>query len=412
MQAFEYEALDTAGRAQKGIVSADSPRSARRELKKRNLMPVSLRETRSKPGLSLKRGASKTDDGERTKLSHKERTLITRQLATLIGAAAPIEQALNTIAGQSDKANVKRCMLAMRADILEGRRLADALRRRGKAFDQLYIAMVSAGENAGSLPAVLDRLADYMERTQAVRTKVQTALIYPACLAVVALGVIVALMTFVVPRVVEQFDGVGQTLPFLTRLMIGISDFLVAYGLILGVVIVLAVIAFARALQYASFRLAFDQFCLGLPVLGRLIRQMNGARFARTLGTLFASGVPIVSGLEASAKTMGNRVLRRAIEAMTHDVKEGKALSATMRRGAYFPPMLVYMVAAGENSGTLADMLSKAAHYMEAEFESFTDAALSLLEPLIIIIMGAIVATIVLSILMPILQLNSLALSG
>jgi len=410
MQAFEYEALDGAGRAQKGMISADSARAARRELKKRGFTPLALKETRrAKKAKSGEASGASSVFGQPT-MSHKDRTLVTRQLATLIGAASPVEQALNTIASQADKAVIKQSLQSVRSDVLEGRRLADAMRRQPKSFDALYTAMVSAGEGAGSLPQVLDRLADYMERTQAVRSKVQTALIYPACLAVVATGVVIGLMTFVVPKVVEQFENVGQSLPFLTRLMIGISDFLLVYGPYLGVALLLAIFAFIRALRGRKFREMFDRFVLGLPFLGKLVRQMNAARFARTLGTLTASGVPVVAGLEAAERTVGNTVLQNAIGAIVTDVKEGKGLSAAMRRTSVFPPMLVYMVASGENSGTMADMLAKAASYMETEFESVTDAALSLLEPAIIIVMGGVVATIVLAILMPILQLNNLAL--
>lgn len=405
MQAFEYEALDAGGRAQKGIISADSARSARRELKKRALMPVTVRES-----LANTKAQTKDQSRQNVRLGHKDRTLVTRQLATLIGAAAPIEQALNTIAGQAEKPAVKHAMLAVRGDVLEGRRLADAMRRQPKSFDSLYVAMVSAGEGSGSLPAVLDRLADYMEKAQAVRSKVQTALIYPACLSVVAIGVIAGLMTFVVPKVVAQFDTVGQSLPALTRLMIILSDFMVAYGGFLLLFLLGCIALFLNALRNRAFKLRFDRFILALPVIGKLARQMNAARFARTLSTLTASGVPIVTGLAASERTIANTVLQDAIGVIARDVKEGKGLSTAMRRTGTFPPMLIYMIAAGENSGTLPDMLEKAAHYMEAEFESFTDAALSLLEPAIIIAMGGIVATIVLAILMPILQLNTLAL--
>ncbi len=405
MQAFDYEALDTSGRPQKGMISADSARSARRELKRRGLAPLAVKETRQR----TKNGAG-TVATIRHSLGHKDRTLVTRQLATLVGAAAPIEQALNTIAGQADKDAVKHVLQSVRSDVLEGHRLADAMRRQPKAFSPLYVSMVAAGENAGSLPQVLERLADYMERTEAVRAKVQTALIYPACLAVVAVGVIIGLMTFVVPKVVQQFDTVGQTLPLLTRIMIAVSDFTAQWGLVLGLIFVAAAAAFIAALRKRPFRERVDRALLAVPFLGRMIRQMNAARFARTLGTLSASGVPIVSGLKAAEQTIENTVLQNAIGAIVADVTEGKGLSAAMRKTAVFPPMLVYMVAAGENSGTLADMLGKAASYMEAEFESVTNAALSLLEPAIIIVMGAVVATIVLAILMPILQLNALAL--
>ena len=402
MPAFEYEALDTGGRVKKGTISSDSARSARKDLRNKKLVPIKVEVAAEKKGFSRDISIGGSGAG---KLSHKDVTLFTRQLATMVGASAPIEEALNTIALQAEKPALKRIILAVRSNVIEGHKLSEAMAKHEKSFNQLYCSMVAAGENSGSLSAVLNRLADHMERSQAVRAKVQTALIYPAALSIVAIGVIIALMTFVVPKVVEQFDSMGRTLPFLTRLMITISEFIQDFGLFIFVGVIISIIAFVRALKGRSFRKTVDQFILGLPIIGKLVRGLNAARLARTLSTLISSGVPVLSGLRAAQKTVSNTVLQDAIDKVVIMVEEGASLSAALKRTSGFPPMVAYMAAAGENSGQLEELLGKSADYLENEFESFTSAALSLLEPMIIIMMGGVVAVIVLSIL----QLNTLA---
>ncbi|RMB11801.1 type II secretion system inner membrane protein GspF [Eilatimonas milleporae] len=404
MRTFEYEALDRNGRTRKGVVSADTARAARRELRRKQLMPVRVDATDTNTGAGA--GLSL----QRDHISGKDVSLVTRQMATLIGAAAPVEEAINTVAAQAEKPSVKRTLMAVRTSIMEGHRLSDALSQHPKSFDRLYCAMVAAGESSGHLGAVLDRLSDHLERSQKLRSKVRTAMIYPTALALTAIGVVIALMTFVVPKVVDQFDTMGQTLPALTRLMIILSDGMRDYGLIIAAGLAVAVFAFSRALKLPAFRFAVDRLLLRLPLVGKLVRGLNAARLARTLSTLIASGAPVLDGLRAAARTVTNTVLKSSIETVVTMVEEGASLSTALKRVEGFPPMVGYMAAAGENSGRLDDMLAKAASYMEDEFENITSAAVSLLEPAIIIVMGGVVATIVLSILLPIMQLNTLAL--
>lgn len=406
MQAFEYEALDASGTLKKGIVSADSARSARRDLKLRNLSPTAIKAAK---GTRLAQNSITKNKQKIRKISHTDRTLVTRQLSTLVAAGSPIEQAISTIARQAEKTAVRDVLMAVRNEVLEGKSLAAALKSQHKSFDTLYISLVDAGENAGSLPQVLERLADHMERTEQIRGKIMTAMIYPAALAFVATAVVIGLMTFVVPKVVDQFQSLGQELPGLTLFMISVSDFIRDYGWIVGMLTAVSITAFVIGLRYRVFRKRVDHILLQLPFVGKLIKEMNAAGFARTLSTLTASGVPVVAGLEAAFKTVGNTILQDAIKAITNQVKEGKSLSVAMRQSGVFPPMLIYMVASGEQSGTLANLLEKSAIYLESSFERVTNAALSLLEPAIIILMGGIVAVIVLAILMPILQLNNLA---
>src|SRR5690606_17114770 len=312
------------------------------------------------------------------------------------------------IGSQSERAPVRRVVMATHARVVEGFRLSDAMAREPRAFPPLYRAMVAAGEGTGALPAILERLADLHERDQQVRGKLVSTLVYPAALAVTAVLVVVALMVFVVPKVVEQFESMGRELPLLTRIVIGISELLATWWLpILALLAALAASA-VRMLRRPAVRRRFDAALLRLPLLGRILRDVHAARMARTLATMSESGLPLIEGLAITARTVGNTVLREATGQMVEVIREGGSLSNAMKRAAVFPPTLLYMATSGEDSGRLAPMLDRAADYLEREFNTFTTAAMSLLEPLIIIVLGAMVAVIVLAILLPILQFNAL----
>ena len=403
MTAFDYSALDLEGRALTGVVDAADAREARRQLEKRRLVPVKLEASTS------------TGVAERTRIraggrfGTKDLTLFTRQLATLI-SAIPLEEALRTIGSQAEKRGVRRVIAATHAQVLEGFRLSDAMTRQGKVFPPLYRAMVAAGEGSGALPEILERLADLLEREQQVRGKLVTALVYPAALLVTALLVVIALMTFVVPKVVEQFESMGRELPMLTRVVIGISDFMSSWGLPLLALLAIGAVVFARLLRREGFRYAVDAQILRVPVLGRILRDVHAARLARTLAIMINNGLPLMEGLAITARTVHNRVLREATDRMVSAIREGGSLSSAMKRAAVFPPTLLYMTSSGENSGRLAPMLERAADYMEREFNTFTNVVMSLLEPIIIVLLGGVVAVIVLAILLPILQFNSLAI--
>lgn len=404
MATFDYVAVDAGGRTLAGALTAADEAAARALLERRKLMPLEV---------TIGRGAIQKGDRVRQarggKLNAKALALTTRQLSTLV-SVAPIEEALRTIALQADRPAVRRVLEGVHGGVMEGRRLSDAMALQGQAFPPLYRAMVSAGETSGALEPILERLADGLERDQTVRGKVITALVYPAVLAVVALGVIGALMTFVVPKVVDQFDSMNQTLPLLTRLVIGVSGLMRDWGWLAGLLLLLAVLAGAVALRNPAIRLQADSALLRLPLVGRLIRDLHGAKMARTLSTMIAAGLPVLEGLTITVRTVANRRLRLATEAMADAVREGGGLSAAMRRADVFPPILVYMAASGESSGRLEPMLERAADYLEREFSTFTAVMLSLLEPAIIVVMGGVVALIVLSILLPILQINTLAM--
>jgi general secretion pathway protein F len=385
-----------------GALEAADEAAARGQLGRRRLAPLEVTPARMAARAERPKGPG-------GKLSAKTLALTTRQLATLV-SVSPIEEALRTLALQADRPVVRRVLEGVHSGVLEGRPLADAMGQQGRAFPPLYRAMVSAGERSGTLQPILERLADDMERDQQVRGKVVTAMVYPAVLAVVALGVVAALMVFVVPKVVDQFDSMNQTLPLLTRLVIGLSDLMRNWGWLVVLILAGLIAAGAAALRNPAIRLQFDRWRLRAPLIGRLTRDLHGAKIARTLSTMIAAGLPVLEGLTITARTVSNRALRQATESMAEAVREGGGLSAAMRRADVFPPILVYMTASGESSGRLEPMLERAADYLEREFAAFTAVMLSLLEPAVIVVMGGVVALIVLSILLPILQINTLAM--
>ena len=401
MADFHYSAIDAAGRTRQGRIAADSNEAARSELLRRKLFAtrIDTAEARAAPAAAGR---------WQRKLNVKQLTLFTRQVATLV-QVAPLEETLRTIVRQSEQPHVQQILGRVHAGVVEGRPLSAAMALAPESFPPLYRAMVSAGESSGSLPEILERLADLQERQAAVRGKVIAAIAYPAALAVVATVVVIALMIFVVPKVVAQFEDIGQTLPLLTRIVIALSDFLAGWWWALLLVFGGGGLLFARAMRDETFRLRFDTWLLGLPLLGRLLRDLHAARLARTLATMVASRLPLIEGLALTAPTINNRALRRASDDIVVAIREGGSLSVALRRSGVFPPLLVYMAAGGESSGRLELMLERAADYLEREFDTFTATALSLLEPGVIIVMGGIVAAIVLSILLPILQLDTLA---
>lgn len=404
MPDFSYAAIDTAGRERRGKLTAADAEAARALLLDRKLFPVRIDDAaRGDTTPLLQRNIS-----FRRRLSPKQLTLFTRQIATL-SQVSPLEEALRTIMRQSEQEHVRRVLARVHAGVVEGRRLSEAMGLEPSSFPALYRAMVSAGESSGTLPDILERLADLQERQAVVRGKVIAAVAYPASLAVVATVVVIALMIFVVPKVVEQFEDMGQQLPLLTRIVIAVSDFLAGYWWLLLGGFALGGFLLWQALKDEAFRLRFDRRLLTLPLFGRLLRDLHAARLARTLSTMVASKLPLIEGLALTTRTIHNRALRQASEEIVESIREGGSLSAALRRSGVFPPLLIYMAAGGESSGRLDMMLERAADYLEREFDSFTATALSLLEPGVIILMGGVVAMIVLSILLPILQLDTLA---
>ena len=405
MAEFAYHVIDANGREKHGRISAANDDTARARLTAQKLYIVALDEASAKD----RRAISALPALRRApKLGHKQLTLFTRQLGSL-AQVSPLEEALRTISRQSEKEHVRAIITKVHEGVLEGQRLSEAMRRAPLSFPPLYRAMISAGESSGSLPDILERLANLLERQAEMRGKLISALAYPIVLALVAVLVVAGLMISVVPKVVEQFDDVDQQLPLITRVVMAISAFLASYYWLILILFALAAMGFVFAMRQEKFRYAVDRNMLRLPFIGRLIRDLNAARLARTLATMVASRLPLLEGLKLTRETVSNRVLRAANGDMVEAVRSGGSLSGAMRASGVFPPLLVYLTAGGESSGQLDVMLARAAEYLEQEFDNFTSAALSMLEPLIIVVMGGLVAVIILSILLPILQLQNLA---
>ena len=382
---------------------AASARAARDQLRARRLTPVEIKRSR-------RRAANdEAEAGGRSRIKRAHITRAARQLAVLIGAATPVEEALKITALQFERSRLRGVLLDARGDVMEGARLSEALARHPKVFDPLTTAMVAAGEQSGQLGDVLERRADDLEAADAIRRKVMGATVYPILLLAVALIVTVILLTLVVPGVAEQFVVLGEELPPLTRGTIAVSDFIKArWWAVLGL-IGLAYGAFWAWKRTDAGRLRWDAFKLRLPVLGRVIRNLEAARFSRTIAGLVAAGTPALTALETARHTLRNRVMAGAVTDAIGRVREGAPISAALRKTEVFPPLVTQMVQGGEASGDTGAMFAKSADYLESEFEAATQVFLSLLEPLIILLLGGIVLLIAAAIFLPILQLNTLS---
>lgn len=400
METFDYTAIDKLGKRLSGSISAASAREARDQLRGRALTLTDLKAAKRK-------GPSRLT--YERKISHKDLTQASRQLAILIDAATPIEESLKVVALQFEKSPMRQVLLDTRSRVVEGARLSEAMAAHPKTFDALFTAMVASGETSGRLAPVMERLAADLEAAQKVRRKILAATVYPIVLSVVALFVVVLLMVLVVPQVVEQFDTFGQDLPLLTRAVMAISEWLQAYGFVAAIGIAIFILGLSQALKNTAFKTKWHGVKLRLPMIGKLTRNLNAARFARTIAGLIEAGTPSLTAMETARHTLKNNVMREAVNEAAARVREGMAISAALKKTDVFPPLVTQMVAGGEASGNVGAMFSKSADYLESEFESVTSVTLSLLEPLIIIFLSIIVLLIIGAIFVPILRLNTLA---
>ena len=402
MPTFEYEALDGTGRSKRGVVTAETARRARMELRRLKLTPVSI----SAASEGARIGGRKP---RAPRISMSELPAVTRQLSVLLNAGTPLEEALGAIALQTDNQRVRARLLGVRERVTEGRRFADALSDDPKSFPDLYRAVVAAGETSGDLGPVLARLATMLEKNRSMRSKAIGSLMYPAALVVFAGGIITALMTMIVPRIVTQFEAFDAQLPLVTRIVIGVSGFIGDYGLYLLLAAIIGAVAYWQGMRNPAFKREVDRIVLGAPLLGKLLRGLDGARFARTLATLVAGGAPLLDSLTGAKRTIMNDFMRERLDGAVTQVREGASLAASFKRASVLPPMMVHMVAAGERAGELPQLLDKAAEQLEEEFDTVSNVTLRLLEPIIISIMGGVVSLIIVSIMLPMLQLNRLA---
>lgn len=410
MAAFEYLALDERGREKKGVLEADTARLARQLLRQQSLTPLEVSETSGRgkskaAGTANKGAATPTFRGG---IKTNDLALVTRQIATLSAAGTPLEESLSAVSRQTEKPRIKSLLLSVRAKVLEGHSFASALSDYPKVFPEIYQATVSAGEQSGHLDAVLERLADYTEERQAANATVKKALIYPSVLVVASILIVGFLLAYVVPQVVQVFEGMDQELPGLTQAMLAASAFVREWGLLIVIAAVAAIIIFNRAMRGEAFKTRVHSVLLKIPLFKRLIRGFNTAQFARTLSILAASGVPVLEALDIGAQVITNRPMRKAVNNAAAQVREGSTLSDALERTGYFPPMLLHLIASGESSGQLDTMLEKAAAHQERELNGLMAIFLGLFEPVVILIMGGVVLTIVLGILLPIFEMNQL----
>jgi len=403
MGAFEYTAVDASGRERKGVLEGDTARQVRQALREQALLPVTVHEVaqteqrRRTVKFSIRRGVSAGD-----------LSLMTRQLATLVHAGLPLEEALQAVAEQTEKPRVKSIVLGVRAKVMEGHALADGLADFPAVFPDLYRATVSAGEQSGHLDTVLERLADYTETREQLRNRTLGAFRYPIVLFVICSLIVFMLLTYVVPKIVTQFEHSKAQLPLLTRVLIGWSDFMREWGWLVILIAIGAIVGFLRWLRDPSARRRFHSFLLRVPLIGKVVKGNNTARFARTFATLTSSAVPVLDALRISGEVVTNLPMRDAVQDAATRVREGAPIGRSLGASKLFPPMMIHLISSGETSGELEVMLDRAATNQEREMDAILTAVVGLLGPLMIIVMGGFVLMIVLAMLLPIFQLNQL----
>ena len=408
MGAFEYVVLDENGRERKGVAEGDTAKQVRQTLRDKGLIPLQINVASQKQSSDAEKRSFADLRVFQRGISTTELALITRQMATLVQAALPLDETLGAVAKQSEKQRIRSMMYAVRAKVLEGHTLAAGLSEYPKVFSDLYCATVDAGEKSGHLDTVLERLADYTENQQELQGKVRQALIYPAFLTVFAIAIVVFLMTNIVPQVVSVFEDISQDLPGLTQALITISDFVIAYGVYMLVAVLAVIFGIRTLLKRPRYLERYHRWLLRLPIIQKLVRGLNTALFTRTFSILTGSGVTVLESMRISAQVVGNLPMRRAIMEATERVREGTSIKNSLDHSKLFPPMTLQLIASGENSGNLEEMLDRAATQQEREQVTLIAYIVGIFEPAIILAMGVLVLLIVLGILLPIFELNQL----
>lgn len=405
MPAYHYTAVNTDGAPQKGVIEAESERQVREQLRAQGFFPTGVQLAKS--ASSGKRSFWQLNIGGPRRLSAKAVALFTRQFATLLSAGLPVEEALLAVSQQSEQPAVKALILSVRASVMEGHALGKAMEAHPNAFSSLYCATVSAGERTGHLDQVLLRLADYTEQQANISQKLKTALIYPTMIVCVAFGIVGFLLAYVVPKMVAVYGHMKQALPVMTSVLIALSNGMQAFGLYVLLALVGGVFLFRYCLKRnKALRLRWHLVLLRLPLIGFALKTADTARFARTLSVLSSAGVPVLEAMQVSSQLMTLMPLRSSVEVAVGRVREGAAIHLALKNTGYFSPMCIHMIASGEASGQLDQLLERVAKQQEEEVTRLIDVSLALFEPAIILIMGAIVLFIVLAVLLPIFQLN------
>lgn len=403
MPAYRYEAVDAAGKTDRGVIEADSPKQARTHLRARGLTPLNVDPLAGVGGVQKSATAAFV-----RRLSTQEQALFTRQLASLIVAGLPLDEALAALADQAERSYVHELLAGIRADVVGGSSLSAALLHHPRDFPDIYRALVSAGEHSGHLGLVLEKLADYIETRNTLTAKIRLAFTYPAIVTVVAFAIVIFLLSYVVPQVVSVFANTKQKLPTLTIVMLALSDFVRNWWWAALAFIVAVSLGIRSLLRQPGVRLEWHRWLLTAPLLGKLIRGYNTARFASTLAILVSAGVPILRSLQAAGETLTNEALKANVDDATMRVREGASLARALAAQNQFPAVLVHLIRSGEATGNLPIMLERAAQGEGSELERRTLFLTSLLEPLLILSMGVVVLLIVLAVLMPIIEINQL----
>lgn len=402
MPAFEYKALNAKGRQKKGIIEGDNAKLARQRLKEQGLVPVEVIETKAKDH------ASRSAFSFKRKISTRELALLTRQLATLVQARMPLEECLKAVAEQSEKPKVTNMLMGVRSRVIEGYTLADSLADYPQIFDDLFCSMVAAGERSGHLDSVLNRLADYTENRQHMRSKLQQAMVYPVVLTVFAIGVVAFLLASVVPKIVDQFVQMGQELPASTQFLLDASSFVQNWGALVLIALFCFYLIFHVALKRPQNRLSWDKRLLRWPLIGKIASGINTSRFARTLAICTSSAIPLLDGMKVATDVLSNHYMKVRVKEASDKVREGGSLRLSLEQTKLFPPMMLHMIASGEQSGELEQMLTRAADNQDRDFESIVNITLSLFTPALIAFMAGVVLFIVMATMMPILEMNNL----
>ena len=407
MAAFDYQAVDSKGKTQKGVIEGDTPRQVRGFLRDQGLMPIEVIPTLTKNAEGEVK-KSFLSSGKGSKISPSDLALITRQLATLVESGLPLEESLIAVAEQCEKNQIKSMMMGVRTKVTEGYGLSESMAEYPKTFNRLYRAMVAAGEKSGHLDKVLNRLADYTEQRQAMRSQLIQALVYPIIMTVVATGVIAILLTAVVPKIVGQFEHMGENLPATTQFLIASSDFLRDYGIFMLLLIAASILVFSHLMKKPHLQMSFHQQVLRLPGIGKVVKGINTARFARTLSILTASAVPLLESMRISGEVLDNLYIKKQVQESSNKVREGASLKVSLEQTKLFPPMMLHMIASGEKSGQLEHMLGRAADNQDREFDALVNISLKAFEPALMVVMAGVVLFIVMAILQPILALNNM----
>jgi general secretion pathway protein F len=402
--AFRYEAVDAVGGTRKGVLNADSARAARADLRGQGLVPLVV----DALATQVDAAGRTTGGGLRTRLSTTELALFTRQLASLLEASLPLEQAFTALLEQAERPYLRDLIAQVRSEVMAGASLSDALAQHPRDFADIYRALVTSGEQIGQLARVLSRLADYIERRNALVQKVKLAFTYPAIVTVVAFAIVIFLLTYVVPQIVSVFANTKQKLPLLTVMMLAVSDFVRNYGWIVALFVIAAALLWRQLLKDPAIKLRWHTWLLDAPLYGKFERSLNTARFASTLAITTGSGVPILQALQTSRDTLTNVAMRQQVEDATASVREGVGLARALSAHKHFPPMLIHMIRAGEATGELPAMLERASNAQEQDLERRALTIAGLLEPALILAMGVVVLLIVLAVLMPIIEINQL----